>query len=325
MDNNQIAIVKDDLDSTIQAFEKIKKLAEYVATSETFAKGFEIKDKEGNAIIDDVTGRPKINTADVALCIMAGHEIGLNIAGSLMYGKKLNQATYMSVMKGRSLGVDVATAIEKVITITSKTGNTISYTMVDIISAKLMQAQITFLPFIKNYAPFYIYKDASQNEIELDKVVDENDDLKPEYVVVNLKDTPESIKEQVKVIKDAGKIVVTKTQHGYYSKAKFVRTYPDGHTVTHYQRFSTLDAERAGFLPTFGPDPNNKDKVVQYTAGKDNWINNTPQLMNNRTISIGGRIIGADLLNGVYTREEVVSAGIVDEKDAPIVDAEIVK
>jgi hypothetical protein len=47
-------------------------------------------------------------------------------------------------------------------------------------------------------------------------------------------------------------------------------------------------------------------------------------MMTNRVISIAGRIIAADFLHGVYTRDEVVSAGIVNEKDAPIVDAEVI-
>ena len=101
--------------------------------------------------------------------------------------------------------------------------------------------------------------------------------------------------------KEAGKIIVTRERHGYYSKAKFVRRFSDSdRTLTIYQRFSTVDAERAGLLPTW----DDKGNLLQ--KGKNNWITNTPQMMNNRVISIAGRIIGADLINGVYTREEVV-------------------
>jgi len=311
--NNEISVIKRDLDSTIKDFERVKEVAVYVATSEVFSKGFESKNADGTTKIDETTGKPLINVADVALCIMTGLELGLNLAGSLLYGKKLNQATYMSVMKGKSLGIDIATAIEKVVSIPTKNGY-VSYTMVDIISAKLMQAQIEFLPFLRNYAPFYIYRDADNNELDLDKILDENDDLKSEYVVVDTTAKPDDIKKQVSDIKASGKIVVTKERHGYFTKAKFVRKYPDGRTVTHFQRFSTLDAERAELLPTYDA----KGTVIQ--NGKDNWIHGTPQMMANRTISIGGRIIAADLLNGVYTREEVVNSGLIKEADAPIVD-----
>ena len=310
MEDNKIAVISSDFDATIARFEKIKKVAEYLATSEAFVEGFKMKDKDGKDIIDEQTGRPKINVADVTVCLMAGNEIGLNISGSLLYGRKLNQATYMSVMKGRSLGLDVATAIEKVVSIPTKNGY-VSYTMVDIISAKLLSAGVEFLPFIRNYAPFYIYYDAkSKEELDLDRILDENDDLKSDYFLVDASSTADKTKEAI----ESGKKMVTRVRHGYFSKAKFTRKYPDGRTITMYQRFSSLDAERAGLLPVY----NEKGEIV--SAGKSNWISNTPQMMNNRVISIAGRIICADGLNGVYTREEVVDAGVVKEEDAPAID-----
>lgn len=311
---DQISVVEKGFDATIAAFEKIKDVATYLATSEAFVKDFVVKDKDGNVIIDENTNRPKINVADVAICLMTGHELELSIGGSLLYGKKLNQATYMAVMKGRSLGLDIATSMEKVVSIPTKNGY-VSYTMVDIISSKLLQGGVQFLPFIKNYAPFYIYYNAvTKDEIELDKIMTEEDELLDTCFLVDASTTPETLKEA----KDKGLTLLTRTRHGYYSKLKMTRTFSNGTTQTIYQRFSSLDAERAGLLPTW----NEKGELLD--KGKDNWISNTPQMMNNRCISIPGRIIGADLLHGIYTREEVVSAGVIDEKEAPIVDAEIV-
>ena len=321
--SNEISIVNRDLNATIDAFEKLKDVATYLASSEIFVKDFEVKDSSGKPVIDELTQKPKINTTDVALCLMAGNELGLNIAGSLLYGRKLNQATYMAVMKGRSLGLDVATAIEKVVSIPTQNGY-VSYTMVDIISAKLIQNGVEFLPFIKNYAPFYIYKGVNGEELDLDIILDEEDNLKEDYALIDLTLNADTVKQLVEAAKAANKIRVTRERHGYYSKAKFVRKLNNS-VITHYQRFSSLDAERAGLLPTYTWDEKNKI-YVEATKGKNNWITNTPQMMNNRVISIGGRIIGADLINGVYTREEVVSSGLIKEEEAPIVDttAEIV-
>jgi hypothetical protein len=317
MSDTQISIINKDFDATIQAFEKIKGVANYLATSETFVSDFIMKKADGTNEIDETTGKPKINVADVAICLMTGHELGLDIGGSLLYGRKLNRATYMSVMKGRSLGIDLATAIEKVITITTKTGNTVSYTMVDIISSKLLENGVEFLPFIKNYAPFYIYKNPAGEELELDKILDKDtDELLPEYFLVHAG----LVKDDVDKAKAEGKQLVTRIRHGYYTKGKFVRKYPDGHVQVHYQRFSTLDAERQELLPTFD------EKGILIQGGKDNWIKSTPQMLANRVISIAGRIICADKLHGIYTREEIVSAGLVKESEAPVVDtvAEVV-
>lgn len=310
MEKNEISVISSNFDATINAFEKIKQVAEYLATSDAFVDGFKMKDKDGKDIIDENTGRPKVNVADVAICLMAGHEIGLNISGSLLYGRKLNQATYIAIMKGRSLGLDVATSIEKIVSIPTKNGY-VSYTMVDIISAKLIQGGVQFLPFIKNYAPFYIYYNAiTKEEVELDKIMDEQDELLDTCFLVDSSATSEKVKE----VKEKGLLLLTRTRHGYYSKVKMTRTFSDGSSQTIYQRFSTLDAERAGLLPTFN------DKGEMLTSGKSNWITNTPQMINNRCLTIPGRIIGADLLNGIYTREEIIDAGVVKENEAPVID-----
>lgn len=306
--SNEISIVNQDLNATISAFEKIKEVAEYLSKSETFTKGFEMKTKDGKDLIDEATGKPTINTADIAICLMAGHELGLNITGSLLLGKKLNQATYLSIIRGRGIGVDAATSMEKIVSIPTKNG-LVSYTMVDIISAKLLQGGVQFLPFIKNYAPFYIYYDATtKEEQDLDQILTENDDLKSEILLINASTKT----DEVVKAKENGVKMVTKIQHGYYSKAKFTRSFPDS-KITHYQRFTTLDAERAGLLPIY-QTKDGKTEIVQ--KGKDNWISNTPQMMNNRVISIGGRIIGADLINGLYTKDEMLDAGFIKEDNS---------
>ena len=319
--SNELATVSNDISVTIQTFEKLKEVAEYLAKSDVYTKGFEVKNKAGEIIVDE-DGKPKINTADIVVCLMAGNELGLNITGSLLLGRRLNQSTYLSILRGRALGLDPSTALEKVVSIETKNG-VVSYTMVDVVSAKLIQGGIEFLPFIKNYAPNYVYYNADNEELELDKILDENDELKPEYALVNIKAATdakgiEALKAEIATIKSSGKIIVTRRQDGYYSKAKFVRKYPDGRIVTHIQRFSSADARRAGLLPSFDEKGNLLEK------GKSNWISNTPQMMNNRVISIGGRIIGADLLQGIYTKEELIDAKLIKE-DTKDINAEIVQ
>lgn len=302
------AVQNNAFSATIAAFEELKKLAEYLAKSDTFSKEFITKDKDGNVIVDE-TGRPVINSADIAFCLMAGKEMGFDVTGSLMLGKKLNANTYLSVVKGRAMGIDAATSMEKIACIPTKNGN-ISYTMVDIISAKLIQGGVQFLPFIKNYAPYYIYLDPiTKEELDLDKILDDKDELLPSYTVVDLKAT--SAASDITKAKSEGKEIVIKIRKGNYCKIIFNRTFKDGRTIKHVQRFSTVDAERSGYLPLW----DEKGALIQ--TGKPVWINATPQMMANRTISIGGRIIGADLINGIYTIDEakdMIDNGTIDIK-----------
>lgn len=313
-ESNQISVINKDINDVILRFEKLKEVATYLSTSETFTKGFEIKDAAGVIVMDEATGRPMINIADIAICLMAGNEVGLDMTGSLLLGKKLNQATYLSILKGRSIGVDVATSIEKIVSIPTQNG-LVSYTMVDVISAKLLQGGVSFLPFIKNYAPFYQYFHAvTKEEQDLDVVLDENDNLKDNCFIVDATVTPDSLT----AAKNANKLLLTKVRNGYYSKVKMTRTYPDGRVVTMYQRFSTVDAQRAGLLPIY----NEKGELV--SPGKRNWETNTPQMMNNRCISIPGRIIGADLINGLYLKEELVDSGIIKDNGTVDTNAEVI-
>lgn len=310
--NSQISKLNnssESFDANIAAFEKIKVLVEYLSKSDTFTKGFEEKDKNGVIITDPETGKAKINTADVAIALMVGHNLGLDLASSLVIGSKLNQRTYLAILKGRELGFDIATSMEKIYSIPTKNG-IISYTGVDIISAKLLQGGVKFLPLIKSYAPFYQYFDLSSNEEQdLDQILDINDNIKPEYFVYTTGTKPEEVQKKV----SEGVKILKRIQRGYYSKVSMTRTFKDGSFQTINKRYSTVDAERAGLLPIFDA----KGNIV--ANGKDNWISNTPQMLDNRVITIAGRIIGADLIQGLYSIDEV--------KDMPdvITDAEVIE
>jgi hypothetical protein len=285
-----------DFNATIQQFEKIKEVAEYLATSDAFTTGFEQK-KDGKSILDETTGKPKINVTDVAVCLMVGNELGLDLGGSLVLGKKLNRNTYLSILKGRELGVGVATSMEKIYSIETKNGNTISYTGVDIISAKLNQGGVEFTPFIKDYAPVYEYSLMGVTPIVLssDEVedIEGNIDLKKFFIYRNT-----STPAEITAAKSSGKLIISRKEIGKITTIKFVRTFKNGNVRTHIQSYTTMQAQVAGLLPTKWAQDGTP------IGGKDNWITNPSGMLANRTITKGGRIIGADLINGIYSEDE---------------------
>ena len=313
--NNQVVRINDAdarFDANILAFEKVKSLVDYLSKSDTFSKGFEERDKGGNIIYDDDTKKPKINSADMAIALMVGHNLGLDLASSLVIGSKLNQRTYLAILKGRELGFDIATSMEKIYSIPTKNG-IISYTGVDIISAKLLQGGINFLPLVKSYAPFYTYYNfLTKEELDLDQILDDNDNLKPEYFVYTPNVTPNDV--LAKKVSE-GIRVVQRIRNGYYSKVMMTRSFKDGRSLKISKRFSTVDAQRAGLLPTYD------DKGNLIDGGKDNWNSNTPQMLDNRVITIAGRIIGADLIQGLYSKEEALEIPEVKR----VIDTEYVK
>lgn len=313
---NEIVLAGGDnyntsLNANIEAFKKIQELVKFLITSDTFTKGFEQKDKGNCVITDPTTGKALINEADVAIAIMVGNSLGLDLASSLVVGSKLNQATYLSILKGRELGFGMATSMEKIYNISTSRGM-VSYTGVDIISALLIQGKVDFLPLIKSNAPFYQYYDAVTNDpLDLDQILDEYDNLKPEYFLVHAKVNPDILRQKVA----DGEPCVRKTFAGTYSKVIMKRTYPSGKVQTISKRFSTVDAQQAGLLQIV----NEKGAIIQ--NGKDNWNKATAQMLDNRVISIAGRIIGADLLQGIYSVDEIKDMGIIE--DAKVVESKL--
>lgn len=290
-DNSQLVPYSTAMDQNIATFLKIKELAEFVAQSDTFTKGFEQKDAKGNVLLDEATGKAKINVADIAIALMVGNRCGLNLAESVILGSKLNTNTYLAVLRGRELGIGIATSMEKIYTIPTKNG-LISYTGVDIIMSKLLQGGVN-ITFIKQNAPFYIYYSAQGEELDLDVILNEDDSLKDNYFVVHPKTDAEVLRKELA----AGKTAVTKVLKGRYSKVTMTRQI--GNTVLKFsKRFSTFDAQQAGLLEL--RDANNNVIV----AGKDNWNKAYPQMLDNRVVTICGRLIGADLIQGLYSEEE---------------------
>lgn len=291
-----------ELSQTVKAFEELRKIAEYLATSETFTKGFETKDKDGKVITDPETGKPIINSADIAVCLMAGRELGLDITGSLMLGKKLSTNTYLSIKKGQELGLGIATCLEKMYTIDTKRGP-ISYTSSDIIAMKLHQAGITYLPFIKDYAPYYEYSvikgvgadnKAILEVVPREEVLDDNDDVKSEFFVI----TPITKAEDLKTAKDAGKIMLQRREISRYTFAKFHHKDINGVEQITPVRYSLIDAQVAGLYPT------KWDAEGNALNGKDNWAKNPVVMLRHRIIVIGGRLTGSTALNGIYSIDE---------------------
>jgi hypothetical protein len=280
----------------IAQFEQLKELANYFAQSEAFAKEFEMKDADGKPILNE-DGTPKRNVADIVIALMAGRELGLDVTGSLLLGKKLNSKTYMAVYRGRGIGIDAATSMEKIYSIPTKNG-TVSYTGVDIISARLIKGGVEFMPFIRDYAPLYQYYVVGENNaktaIPLSAVEDPEGNVYSKYFIVSADKT----KKEVEDARLSSKILLIAQEIGKITTIRFKRKI-NGKEQVLVVSYDTQKAKTAGLLPIY----DDKGNLLQ--AGKDNWIAHEPTMLRNRTISIGGRIIGADLINGLYTEDEV--------------------
>lgn len=287
----------------IQSLKDAEELADYVVNSKTFGVHFETKvvdtnedgtpklDKNNNEIYKVVK-----NKSDVIAAIVLGSELGISPMAAITLGAKLNAKAYTKVMRGRKLGLDPMTSIDLIHVIPTKNGDTVS-AGVHVIAGVLLKNGIKY-EYTQDSDPVYDYI-----SLKTGKIV-QYDESK--HLAVDKNTTPEEINKA----KEAKKDFVQKRITNRITTCVFKRDGYKDLTIT----YSLQDATNAGLYRGINEDGEKID-------GKDNWNKHPATMLRNRTLTIGGRIIGADYLDGMYSIEEAMEFTeyeVVDEKPIDI-------
>lgn len=265
-------------------FTEIDKLVDSIVNSE-LGKPFRYKDSDG---------KDQVNKSDIVANIVLGHELGLTPMASVVLGKRLTIKSYFSVVKGKTLGVDPVTAINKIYNIPTGNGDMV-VVGVDIIEKVLLDCNVKY-DILEDSAPIYNYYQAGRL-MDNDEALD-NDILRDKFEVIY----PTSTAADVKRIMDSGKIPITKKEYTKRTKIRFVRKEKDIDITISYTLQQAIDA---GLYLGYHSKQVGNDNKPLLVEGKDNWNKNPETMLRNRTLSIGGRIIAADKLNGVYTDADI--------------------
>lgn len=269
-------------------------------------------------------GQTEADPADIIGAISIGLEIGIPPMAAVSLGKTLNAKSYLSVLKGKSMGIDPITSITKIHNISTKNGD-ILYTSVDIISKMFLDTG-TRVKFLRDYEAtpkyFTMNDDATISYVGHKwKIYNEDGTVKPGFFIFE-KDIHKAT--DVNEAKKQGLLVVFRGSGiTYVTSIHFVRPDKNIDEVFHY---STQEATDAGLFRGYHSYmvTQKGDKFVpMFIEGKLNWNDNTPQMLRNRCISIPGRIFVADKLQGIYTEDEARDMG--DVNIDPIQEAEEVK
>ncbi len=259
----------------IEAIEEAERIAEYVISSDTFGRIFEKKVKNDKGEEEIVKSK-----SDVITAIITGRELGLTPMASITFGKQLDRHAFFKVMKGAALGLDPITSLDQINVIPTKNGDII-HTGINVIASALLRNGIRF-EFIEDAVEEYSYyrmKDDAELGIE----------LKDNYFIITSKADPEKLKRA----KERGDILV-------YRKLKDVRTTVklerDNHPpfTLSYRRSQAIEANLYKGVKRDGSP----------SDGKDNWNNHFETMLRNRTLTIAGRIYGADVMQRIYSVEE---------------------
>lgn len=231
---------------------------------------------------------PLKSAEEVIAAVATGAEIGMSPMTAIMLGRKLvSKDSLAAVIRGKSLGLDPIAAIENVYTIKDKQS-----VGVHIISKILMDCEVE-INILKDFEPVYRYKIISSDKTKNGKIFTEQEyeELKDQLQVIVLEIAkPENM--------DKTKTQVIKEQYTKETKIRFIRKNKNLDITLSY---TLEDAQIAGWYRVL----DSTGKPVPGYEGKDNWNNNPKTMLRNRVITIGGRIIAADKLNGIREIQEV--------------------
>ena len=253
------------------------------------------------------------NKADMVMCLALGEELGISPVVALSYGKGLNLKSVKKIEKGKKLGIDYATALEQVY-IWGEGSKEIIYTSIHIVNTSLTNAGVSREIIQDGTKPVIYCRDLITSNI-----IPFNPEIHKDIIISNLKKNEQD--EVLKALKDNGYVGVTKFNTPIYTAEVKLTRY---NRISKKEEsisipYSSQQAIDAGLLKGVKTDGTE-------SKGKDNWNAHPSTHLLKMSIMIGGRIIAADILNGVYTPDELQ---FVKEKlstdDASFEDAHIVE
>ena len=229
---------------------------------------------------------PQVTKAEDAItAIIIGNEIGVSPMVAIANAKKLVSSKIHAIIRGREMGLPAGLAMDNIHQIPTKNG-AVTATGVHVISAMLIKAGV-IMSYIEDATPLYKYMEISTKQMLDKNLVENNPNL---YQIVHSgtkRDERDLSKSQV---------IIHTTPYTYQTTIKFSRESTKQEIPISY---SLQDATDAGLYP------GTSTVTGLQIDGKQNWIENWKTMLRNRVISIGGRIIAADVLGGIYEYSEI--------------------
>ena len=254
-----------------------------------------------NFMKTDTEGVDTINKADIINAIVLGHEMGIPPVASLALGRKLDINKYFSMIRGKAMGLDLTTSMTKLHTVEVDDKVSVSAD-VSLVNKCVLDAGVT-TEVIRDARVVPMYVDAIDGIYVGHKydIFDNNDIVYDEFhIIIGTSDTAiEAGKEAMR----SGKIVLKRQGITKVTTIKFIRPSPK---MTLTISYSIQQAINAGLMRGFKNNGVDDDGKQIWVKGRTQWKNHPETMLRNRALSIGGRIIAADKLQGIYSSEEAL-------------------
>lgn len=285
--NGNVALAVNQINS----FEQAEALADWIAKSPVFNKGFKEQVQK-----EDGTSELVVNKSAIVTCLLLGNELGFTPMVSVTFGKTLDREAAIKVERGRSMGLNPMAAMQNIYVFSTSQAE-IVYTGIHVVNKVLTDAGIKRKILEDGTKPFYIYRYCKKELAN--ELVDYNKETKDDFVVINDGHTADYIDKQVQ----EGKIPIIR----YATRRALVElTRGDESIAIPYTLQQAIDAGLYVGTKSDGTE----------SKGKANW-NAHPEIhLIKMSIMLGGRIIASDKLNGIYVDSELHQAVSIANRQA---------
>lgn len=285
--NGSVALAVNQINS----FEQAEALADWIAQSPVFNKGFKEQVQK-----EDGTSELVVNKSSIVTCLLLGNELGFTPMVSVTFGKTLDRDAAIKVERGRSMGLNPMAAMQNIY-VFSTSQTEIVYTGIHVVNKVLTDAGIKRKILEDGTKPFYIYRYCKKELAN--ELVDYNKETKDDFVVINDGHTADYIDKQVQ----EGKIPIIR----YATRRALVElTRGDESIAIPYTLQQAIDAGLYVGTKSDGTE----------SKGKANWNTHPETHLIKMSIMLGGRIIASDKLNGIYVDSELHQAASIANRQA---------
>lgn len=285
--NGSVALAVNQINS----FEQAEALADWIAQSPVFNKGFKEQVQK-----EDGTSELVVNKSAIVTCLLLGNELGFTPMVSVTFGKTLNMEAAIKVERGRSMGLNPMAAMQNIYVFSTSQAE-IVYTGIHVVNKVLTDAGIKRKILEDGTKPFYIYRYCKKELAN--ELVDYNKETKDDFVIINDGHTADYIDKQVQ----EGKIPIIR----YATRRALVElTRGDESIAIPYTLQQAIDAGLYVGTKSDGTE----------SKGKANWNAHPETHLIKMSIMLGGRIIASDKLNGIYVDSELHQAASIANRQA---------
>lgn len=275
----------------INSFEQAEALADWIAQSPVFNKGFKEQVQK-----EDGTSELVVNKSAIVTCLLLGNELGFTPMVSVTFGKTLDRDAAIKVERGRSMGLNPMAAMQNIYVFSTSQAE-IVYTGIHVVNKVLTDAGVKRKILEDGTKPFYIYRYCKKELAN--ELVDYNKETKDDFVVINDGHTADYIDKQVQ----EGKIPIIR----YATRRALVElTRGDESIAIPYTLQQAIDAGLYVGTKSDGTE----------SKGKANWNVHPETHLIKMSIMLGGRIIASDKLNGIYVDSELHQAASIANRQA---------